>query len=99
MLTLVDHFKRVPIGVKDVRRVIAWIIFQPSTRRNIVLGASGNRSLVKSIDQFLVLGHKSPMDGCRVGVSLLQPEEGFFAVTEPPKIGMSTCAFVGHEHF
>ena len=49
-----NHFKRVAIWIKHVRRVIAGIIFQTSTRRDIVLCARSNCSLVEGVYRFIV---------------------------------------------
>ena len=53
-LALVNHFKRIAIWIKHVRGVIAGIIFQTSTRRDIVLCARSNRSLVEGVYRFIV---------------------------------------------
>ena len=61
-LALVNHFKRVAIWIKHVRGVIAGIIFQTNTRRDIVLCAGSNCSLVEGVYRFIVFCAEAPVD-------------------------------------
>jgi hypothetical protein len=61
-LALVNHFKRVAIWIEHVRGVITRIIFQTSTRRNIVLCARRNGSLVEGVHRFIVFCVEAPVD-------------------------------------
>src|SRR5258706_4958753 len=72
-LTLVNHFKRVAIRIKHVRCVIAGIIFKTSTRRDIVLCARSDGSLVEGVYRSIVFCAEAPVDRGWIRLPLFQP--------------------------
>src|ERR1700679_1673763 len=92
-----DYFERISVGVEYVSGVISRIVFQSCAGRNVVPGASGYCGLVEFIDLIIVFGHEAPVNGCRIRLSLLYPEERLLAVTKSPQIGMIAFALVRHE--
>src|SRR6266513_3677788 len=60
-LALVNNFERVAIRIEHVSGVIAGIVFQTSTRRDIVLCARSDCSLVEGIHRFVVFCDEAPV--------------------------------------
>src|SRR5260370_181355 len=94
-----DDLERIPVGLEDIGGIVSRIGFQSCGGRNVVPGASGHCGLVEFIDLVFIFGHETPVDGCRIRLPLLYPEERPLAVTKSPQIGMTVFALVRHEEF
>jgi len=92
-----NDLEGIAVWVEDIGSVITRIIFQSSTGRNIVSGASGHCGFVEGIDLILAIRHESPMNRRWIGRPLLDPEERPLAIAKSPLIRVTVFALVGQE--
>src|SRR5579864_9646588 len=91
--------ERIPVGVEYIGGIVSRIVFQACAGRNVVPGSRGHGGLVEFVDPLFIFGHETPVNGRRIRLPLLYPEERLLAVTKSPQVGMTVFALVGHEEF
>src|SRR5690349_21796031 len=94
-----DDLERIPLGVEYIGGIVSRIVFHPCAGRNVVPSTSRHCGLVEFIDLLFIFGHETPVNGCRIRLPLLYPEERLLAVTKSPQVRMTVLALVRHEEF
>jgi hypothetical protein len=62
VLGLMNNLERISVRVQDISGVIARIVFEPGSRRDVVLCPGCYRRAIKIIDLSVVFGLEPPMD-------------------------------------
>jgi hypothetical protein len=78
----------VAVRIEHPCRVIAGIVFKPGLRRFLALASGGHSRLVEGVYLGMVFRYKSNMHRLGIGLSFLEPEKSFFAVTKTLQIGV-----------
>src|SRR6266404_803637 len=89
-----DDLEIVAVRIEHPCRIIARIVFEPSSRCFLALASGVHSRFVERIHLSMVFRYKSNMHRLGIGLSFLEPEKSSFAVTKTLQIGVSVLAFV-----
>jgi len=84
----------VPVRIEHPGRIVARIVFEPSSRGFLALTSGGHSSFVEFVYLSIVFRNKSNVHCFGIGLSFLEPEKGFLVVTKTLQIRVSVLAVV-----
>ena len=80
-LAFMNDLDIVAVRIEHPRRIIARIVFGPSSRCFLALGSGAQSRFVECIYLSMVFRYKANMHGFRIWLSFFEPEKSSFAVS------------------